>query len=74
MNDDITFSCVASFPCTECDTVEKIGCTVERDTEREDAIIYKATCEFNSTVYTSEYDASTDQLYAHWAKLCGFYG
>ena len=68
------YTCTAKFTCTECYEELIIDCTVTRDKEQTDAIIYKATCQLEDIEYSTTRDATTEQLYAHWGKLCTFYG
>ena len=67
------YTCTATFICSGCGEETTVDCTVTRDKEQENAIIYKATCEFEGKNYSDDKDATTDQLYAHWGKLCTFY-
>ncbi len=70
------YTCEAKFTCTKCKNEEesiKVECSVSK-VEQQMRIEYRATCEFNGKEYSNERDATTEQLYAHWGKLCDFYG
>lgn len=74
IDNEIPYTCTASFTCSKCNKVTTVDCTVTKDEEVTDAVIYKAICKFEDKEYSTTRDATTEQLYAHWGRLCSFYG
>ncbi|WP_455718005.1 hypothetical protein, partial [Anaerosporobacter sp.] len=74
IDEEIPYTCTAKFICSECNQETTVECTVTRDEEQTDAIIYIATCELEEKEYSTTRDATTEQLYAHWGELCTFHG